>query len=323
MEKPLLSICIPTYNRAHYLKDCITSIEVQLRENPHLRPLVEVVISDNASTDTTKEVAQSFSSLFTHFVYTANEQNIGFDRNVYNVVSHAHGTYCWYLGDDDTLVNGSIDFVIKKLETNLYDLISVGSQSVGNTSYATKKEYNEKDLFETKDGNAFYHNNHNLGGFSTLIFNRDLWMKCVDLTDYLEYWLYSETPLKMFLRTDKKMLNILQTLIYTGQDCRWSENGAELTTFINSNLLLERMMYFGFKKEPIEKELSKNRKQILIILLRAKGHGLKINKKNLWFMLKNLKSLGVVHLSLLTIVFFIPNKLIVLIRDFKKKIAAH
>lgn len=318
MNQPLLSICIPTYNRAHYLKDCLNSIAIQLQDNDTLKELVEVIVSDNCSSDNTHEVVESYKAIIPQLHYSVNEKNLGFDLNVHSAVVHAHGNYCWYLGDDDVLVNGSIDFVTKKLKTHEYDILSVGSRAAPGTDYKNKKQYNDKDIFETTDGNIFFHDNHALGGFSTVIFNRTLWLECLNLDNYLEYWLYSEVPLKMFLKTTKKMANILQVLIYTGQDCRWSENGSELTTFINSNLLLERMLTFGFKREPILKILNKNRKQLPLILLRAKGHGLPISYKKLFFIYRTMHTIGFLRLFLVTILFFIPNQLVVFVRDIRK-----
>jgi len=54
MEKPFFSIVIPTYNRGNYLKLAIKSI---LRQN---YDDYEIIITDNASTDNTKEVIYSF-----------------------------------------------------------------------------------------------------------------------------------------------------------------------------------------------------------------------------------------------------------------------
>ena len=142
MKNPLLSICIPTYNRAHYLKDCLISIQTQFDENKDLLDLVEVVISDNASADNTKEVAQSYAPIFNNFLYVSSEKNVGFDLNIVNVITNATGKYCWYLADDDVLINGSIDYIVKKLQTNEYDVITVGSHPVTGDDYKTRKVFN-------------------------------------------------------------------------------------------------------------------------------------------------------------------------------------
>src|SRR3989338_7717414 len=83
MNKPLLSICIPTYNRAHYLKECLDSIVAQFNDS-EVRDNVEVVVSDNASLDKTRELAEEYCRKFNNIKYFRNNENIGFDLNVAN-----------------------------------------------------------------------------------------------------------------------------------------------------------------------------------------------------------------------------------------------
>ena len=60
-EQYLVSICIPTYNRAPYLKKCLDSLVCQ----PEFQQgLVEIVVSDNASTDDTEKVAEAYSTAY-------------------------------------------------------------------------------------------------------------------------------------------------------------------------------------------------------------------------------------------------------------------
>lgn len=54
-----LSIIIPAYNEARYLPDCITSIQREIQRNASDAD-VEVLVIDNASTDSTAEIAGSF-----------------------------------------------------------------------------------------------------------------------------------------------------------------------------------------------------------------------------------------------------------------------
>lgn len=86
-EKPLLSICIPTYNRSAYLKKSLDSI---ISQNEFLDGTVEVVISDNASTDDTKEVVESYLNKYNNIYYSKNEENVR-DKNYPIVLSKAHG----------------------------------------------------------------------------------------------------------------------------------------------------------------------------------------------------------------------------------------
>lgn len=84
--QPLISICIPTYNRAEYLKQTIESIICQ----PEFKSgEVEIVVSDNASTDNTSGVCEQYSQ-FDNFYYSCNEKNVR-DINFPIVLSKAHG----------------------------------------------------------------------------------------------------------------------------------------------------------------------------------------------------------------------------------------
>ena len=87
MDKPLLSLCIPTYNRSQYLKKSIDSIICQ---QEFLRGKVEIVISDNASEDDTREVAEAYLKKYDNIFYNRNEMNVR-DKNFPIVLHEAHG----------------------------------------------------------------------------------------------------------------------------------------------------------------------------------------------------------------------------------------
>lgn len=321
MEKKLLSITIPTYNRDQDLKRCLDSIYIQIQDTPELNDLVEIVIADNCSPDNTEEVASFYKDKFNNFVYVRNENNVGFDNNTYIVVNNASSSYCWYLGDDDVIQRGGLQTVVNKLKDHKYDVVTVEARPIlEKYSYKNIKVYSESTFLEIEDGNEFYFKGYCQGGFSVLIFNREMWMSAVDTNDYLVYWLYYETVLKILMKTSKSILYIQEPVIITGQDCRWAENGTELFTFINSNLLMEKMITFGFDKERLTKELNTNSQKILIMILRAKGHGLKMTRYNLAYIHKNLPYAKSWRIWIATLIFFVPNFLIVWVRDIKKYI---
>lgn len=76
-KKYLVSICIPTYNRASYLKKCLDSI---VGQSEFLKGDVEIVISDNCSTDHTEKVVQGYKEKYSNIQYYRNEENIR-DKN--------------------------------------------------------------------------------------------------------------------------------------------------------------------------------------------------------------------------------------------------
>lgn len=109
MPEKLISICIPTWNRATYLQNTLTSIA------PQLGPDVEVVVSDNASDDGTREVVSRYQQKFSEIRYVSNDANLGFDRNLLNSLEHASGEYVWFFGSDDLLDENGVEIVRRRI----------------------------------------------------------------------------------------------------------------------------------------------------------------------------------------------------------------
>ncbi len=319
MSSPVLSICIPTYNRSHYLKRCLDNIVEHFKQNPELKNMVEVVVSDNCSTDETGVIVHSFAEKIPLLVYTRNQENIGFDRNIKEVVTKASGRYCWYLGDDDLIIPGALKVVFDKFATNKYDLITMNSLPLWDVSgIIPPQSYTEESFVELQDHNEFYFRVYCQGGVSVLAFSRELWLQLVTMENYLEHWLYYENVLKILANSNKPKVFVATPVIATGQDCRWAENGTELFTFVNSIVLLQRMTSYGFDKGRIQNDVARNSKFLIIMVLRAKGHGLACNRKNFKYMYTHMKKLVPIRLLIASAIFFIPNKLIVLVRDLRK-----
>jgi glycosyltransferase involved in cell wall biosynthesis len=107
-DRPLLSICISTYNRAAWLRH---SLSLMLRHTAPYRDLVEVIVCDNASEDDTREAAESFAN-HPNFAYYRNAKNVGMLGNLGASCDKARGRYIWVIGDDDLLVEGTIERVL-------------------------------------------------------------------------------------------------------------------------------------------------------------------------------------------------------------------
>lgn len=131
---PLLSIGVPTFNRAHLLQDLLQNL---VRECLNLEDQVEIVISDNCSDDHTSDLVASFSDQLP-IRYHRNDRNIGPAANVAQIPSLASGQYCWMFGDDDLLVPGALSEVLRLLKENpRIPAIVVG--------YSYQKEVNRKN----------------------------------------------------------------------------------------------------------------------------------------------------------------------------------
>ncbi|MCC7253992.1 glycosyltransferase family 2 protein [Hyphomicrobium sp.] len=109
-----LSICIPTYNRAKFLQKTLAHCKNDLNfPFPY-----EIVISDNASTDNTQEVAEDFVTQGLPIRYYKRETNGGPWPNLGCAFLRAKGAYSIYLADDDLLVPEGIGAAMAYLEQN-------------------------------------------------------------------------------------------------------------------------------------------------------------------------------------------------------------
>ncbi len=108
---PLVSIGIPTYNRAdRFLQEALRSALEQTYPN------IEVIVSDNCSKDDTERVVQGFRS--PRLRYFRHETNIGANNNFNFCLEQARGEYFQLLQDDDTIDR---DYISTCLEAAAYD----------------------------------------------------------------------------------------------------------------------------------------------------------------------------------------------------------
>jgi len=99
-----LTIAIPTYNRAHLLKETLAVLLPQLQAD------VEVLVCDNHSADGTTAYLESKHP---EIRVVRQEKNLGLDGNLLSCLEHARGKYVWLLSDDDFPASDAVDAVLK------------------------------------------------------------------------------------------------------------------------------------------------------------------------------------------------------------------
>lgn len=117
--RPLLTIAIPTYNRARYLNELLSVLFDQLKDKPN----IELIISDNASPDETPGVVRSFVDAGMRISYLRSVENIGPDANFLLCFEKAKGKYVWLIGDDDIIVPGGIAKILALISMDEYSLV--------------------------------------------------------------------------------------------------------------------------------------------------------------------------------------------------------
>lgn len=119
LTKPLLTIAIPTYNREAFLRTLLASLFDQLRDEPR----VELIVSDNASTDQTQAVVAEYQKLGLRIRSMRNEVNIGSDANFLQCYEEATAKYVLIFGDDDLIVPGGVAKILAYLSGEEYNLV--------------------------------------------------------------------------------------------------------------------------------------------------------------------------------------------------------
>jgi glycosyltransferase involved in cell wall biosynthesis len=100
-----------TYNRVGTLRETLDSVLPQVADAPE----IEVLVSDNASTDNTAEVVREYCARHPRLRYSRNAENVGFDGNVVACIDNAAGEYLLFCSDDDIAPPGLLAALLDDL----------------------------------------------------------------------------------------------------------------------------------------------------------------------------------------------------------------
>lgn len=109
---PKVSVCIPVFNGAGYIKGALDSVLQQKYQD------FEVVIVDNCSTDQTEALVAKLSSQSEKIRFFRNEKNIGLAGNLNKCLEHARSEYIKYLCVDDLLLPGCLEQMVAGLDAH-------------------------------------------------------------------------------------------------------------------------------------------------------------------------------------------------------------
>jgi len=151
-ERPLLTIAIPTFNRASYLEQNLAQIKSEMRG---VAPgAVELLISDNHSTDSTPQVVENAQRAGLTIRYVRNAENLGWARNFTQCYELASGTYLLLLGDDDLLTDGALRLLLDRLAGAEYGVVCLGAYGF-DADYRAEYPGNHGFEREFADANEF------------------------------------------------------------------------------------------------------------------------------------------------------------------------
>jgi glycosyltransferase involved in cell wall biosynthesis len=114
-----ISIGMPIYNAEKFLRNRLDSLLSQSFSD------FELIISDDASTDSTPKICKEYLVKDKRIRYIRQEKNIGISRNFYFVLHEANSDYFFWAAQDDETISGFIEKNIHALENNIKLICSV------------------------------------------------------------------------------------------------------------------------------------------------------------------------------------------------------
>ena len=176
--KPLLTIAIPTWNRASYLIKTLDQLRLEISRLPDSagapQQLVEVLVSDNGSEDQTQAMIEQAMAAGLPITNIRNPANLGSDANIAQCFNRASGKYVLILGDDDLFIDHSLGHVLTRLGKKEYGIVCMRAYGF---EHDFRREYpgNFGNEQEHPDSTLFLSKISALVTFiSSCIINRDL-----------------------------------------------------------------------------------------------------------------------------------------------------
>ncbi len=247
-----LSICIPTYNRSEYLRECLTSIVTSA--NGHERN-IEIVISDNASEDNTAAIVKEFQKRVPYIRYHRNPNNIGGELNFRFVASLAIAEFVWVFGDDDKMELNAISTVLEKISAG-HDFL-ICNYSIWDKNFTVKIRDNalpeaRSSIFDDHNKLLEFFGLH-LGYISSIIIKKKL---LLDLP-YKEYESYKEYgfPYLLAVYNGVAMNTCKIKFIANPIICNRSGNSGNYDWYkffvTGSSLIFDALLAKGYKKKAV------------------------------------------------------------------------
>ena len=257
MMRPQLTIAIPTYNRQEKLKECLERV-INYSKNMN----IEILVSDNASSDDTQTVVNDIQKFNPQIRYYRNKENLGFDGNFLNCFEKAKGEYVWLMSDDDILLPGAVESVLEGC-TRKPICMHLNSSGIESENPLTlgKARFVEKGLIEFTDRNFFI---KSIGIYctfvSSLVFNSDLVKAIKNKEQYFGTNILQSHILFETMKNDGVyIINSYNCLAARGNNTvrydvleTWIKNFSELLLTTGSNCKFDKKVL----SEILKKELS-------------------------------------------------------------------
>lgn len=237
----LLSICIPTYNRAELLHKTIESIVIQ--DDFSEGGLTEIVILDNASTDSTEKICRHYEKVYPgKFKYFKNEISRG-DERFEQLLRLATGKFLKLLNDNLFVRDGAIKELLR--------LVSLAEQSKALIFTLNASKQTDQQLFVCNDLNDFV---KHVSFYSTWIGGFGIWRddlnRLADFSRYADLQLCQTDVLLRLISEGRKAI-VLNLPIFFAQNTG-RKSGYNIAEVFGKNYLFLLQRYLNKGKISID-----------------------------------------------------------------------
>lgn len=280
---PLLTLGLPVYNGEICIGFTLQSI-IDALKYVNESTQIEILVSDNNSTDKTSEVVNKFITDGFEIKYYYNETNIGYDGNIDAIVKKASGRYVWFLGCGEKIKVDSLTRLIEKLNNDIkYTNILLDFDiydEIKNT-ITDKRVFSFDDDVLLEGKNNFKYNKYGPAVSSNII-NKKMWLKVIDRAFVVDGWCHIERILNMIaLDENSKTLLLVHPYftLYREKDGWWTKPNSYLLLLLHIKVI-KSMLNIGYDEEVVNKlQYKQSRSALIGAIIQSKGYGLKTNKK--------------------------------------------
>lgn len=228
--KKLLSVVVLSYNRPEQIRRILEKISCTTCTDFNL------IVKDDCSPRQSeiKDVVQEFKNIaLCEILFHSNDENMGYDKNLYDAFFITNSEYVFLLSDDDFIEGDKIEGLIKILRSD--------NRSVYFTPYYSNGALNRfgSNLFDLNRISSVIYNSIL---FSGLVFKRNRVLKLDLDTNFLANCIYTQ----VYLST---------VIIYQDKDFGFGPNGLLYLGGDGEN-------YFGKNKAATNKEILRDRESI-------------------------------------------------------------
>ncbi|MEV6813450.1 glycosyltransferase family 2 protein [Micromonospora sp. NPDC051296] len=215
---PRLSVVVPFYNVADYIKDCLESLARQTFRD------FEAILVDDGSRDQSARIARGFCARDPRFrIVTQENQGLGPARNT--GVRHSEGEYITFVDSDDLVAPHAYEAMVRSLDETGSSLVGGNARRFNNTS-GVRLAYLHRSIFTT-DRRATH-----ILEYPALALDRMVWNKVYRRSFWDEFKLefppirYEDYPVTLKAHLDAVTVDCLAAPVYFWRE---RESGESIT----------------------------------------------------------------------------------------------